>query len=290
MPHRVSQGCTLITGLLVSAAFNLLVVAVSARAQDATSNVATTAGNWWQPKATDRLQWQLQLQGDVVLVPGVDLYAVDYTASQKSIDAAKATGAKLMCYISAGSAEQWREDFKDFPRTTIGKPYEGWPGEWWLDTSRIKVLAPIMRARMDACKAKGFDVLDPDNINGFENETGFEITRSQSIRYILWLANEAHQRGMAFSLKNGETLIPDVIDSVDMMQSESCFIYGNCMAAGLMTAVNKPVFAVEYREKLNVDRFQKDACAIAGFYNFSMIYRDTLLKPEGPYLNCGQLW
>lgn len=291
MLHRFSLGSTLINTLFVSVIANGLAVDRIASAEETISNSAVAdAGSWWQPKATENLQWQLQLQGDVVLIPGVDLYAVDSTASQKSIDAAKATGAKLMCYISAGSAEQWRQDFKDFPRTVVGKSYDGWPGEWWLDTSRIKALAPIMRARMDECQAKGFDVIDPDNVNGFENETGFEITRSHSIKYIRWLANEAHKRGMAFSLKNSETLIPDVLDVVDMMQSESCFIYGNCMAAGLMTAVNKPVFAVEYKEKLAVDRFQHDACAIAGFYNFSMIYRDTLLKPEGPYLSCGRMW
>ena len=156
-----------------------------------------SSASWWQPDARENLRWQLQLQGDIVLVPGVNVYAVDYTASQASINAAKASGAKVMCYISAGSAENWRDDFRQFPKSVIGNAYEGWPGEWWLDTRNIKALAPIMRARIAACAEKGFDVLDPDNINGYENDTGFNITRQQSVVYIEWLANLAHEYGLS---------------------------------------------------------------------------------------------
>lgn len=250
------------------------------------SSVRANQSGWWQPSAQRPWRWQLQLQGDIVLIPGVNVYAVDYTASQASINAAKATGAKIMCYISAGSAEDWRDDFKQFPKGTIGKAYDGWPGEWWLDTRNISALAPIMLARIDACAAKGFDVLDPDNINGFENDTGFNISRQQSIQYIRWLAQQAHKRGMAFSLKNAEALIADVLPSVDMMQSESCFYYDNCAAASVMSAANKPVFAVEYAENLSVHRFRSEACAVAKKFRFSMIFRDTLLKPDGPYYSC----
>jgi len=249
------------------------------------TGVNSTGSAWWKPAASDNLSWQLQLQGDVKIIPGVDVYAVDYSVSSGSIAAAKATGAKLMCYISAGSAENWRGDFGQFPKSVIGNAYDGWPGEWWLDTRDIDALAPIMRARMDACKAKGFDVIDTDNINGYENNTGFNISRAESIRYIKWLAKEAHQRGMSFSLKNSESLIPDVINDVDMMQSESCVKYGNCTAAAKMSAANKPVFAVEYAEVLGSGGWSR-ACSIASQYNFSMIYRDLLLTPNGEYRTC----
>ena len=242
--------------------------------------------SWWQPDARENLRWQLQLQGDIVLVPGVNVYAVDYTASQASINAAKASGAKVMCYISAGSAENWRDDFRLFPKSVIGKAYEGWPGEWWLDTRNIKALAPIMRARIAACAEKGFDVLDPDNINGYENDTGFNITRQQSVVYIEWLANLAHEYGMAFSLKNAEALIPFVKGSVDMMQSESCVFYDNCDSVKAMIDLNKPVFAVEYIEQMSGQNFKVTACSLARKYGYSMIHRDVEFKPNGPYRRC----
>lgn len=247
---------------------------------------ADEALEWWKPLASDNLSWQMQLQGDIRLIDGVDVYAVDYTASQASIDAAKAAGAKVMCYISAGSAENWRPDFYDFPTAVVGNAYDGWPGEYWLDTRNISQLAPVMLARIQACKDKGFAAIDADNVNGFENETGFDITREDSIRYIRWLANESHRRGMAFSLKNSETLVSDLLDTVDMMQTESCFRWGNCANAGQLSAVNKPVFAVEYQEFLEPGSFAGGACDTAARYNFSMIYRDLYLTPNGIYLTC----
>ncbi|MFK7860815.1 MAG: endo alpha-1,4 polygalactosaminidase [Granulosicoccus sp.] len=243
------------------------------------------SGDWWQPRASENLTWQIQLQGDIRLIDGVDVYAVDYTASQASVNAAKATGAKLMCYLSAGSAEDWRPDFNQFPPAVVGNAYDGWPGEWWLDTRNIDVLAPIMRARIQACKDKGFDVIDPDNVNGFENDTGFPISRADSIGYIKWLAAESHRNGMAFSLKNSESLVIDLLDDIDMMQSESCFRWGNCGNASRLSAVDKPVFAVEYEELINANDF-RNACNIAARYNLSMIYRDLYLTPQGTYETC----
>ncbi|MFK8081487.1 MAG: endo alpha-1,4 polygalactosaminidase [Granulosicoccus sp.] len=255
----------------------------------ATASTATDpsveSGDWWRPRASDNLKWQLQLQGDIKLIDGVDVYAVDYTTSQASINAAKATGAKLMCYLSAGSAENWRPDFNQFPQVVVGNAYEGWPGEWWLDTRNIDALAPIMRARIQACKNKGFDVIDPDNVNGFENNTGFPISRADSIRYIKWLAAESHRNGMAFSLKNSETLVMELLGDIDMMQSESCFRWGNCVNASRLSAVDKPVFAVEYEEQIDRNDF-RNACDVAARYNLSMIYRDLYLTPQGTYEAC----
>ena len=249
-------------------------------------SAVTGSQGWWQPGAYDNLKWQLQLQGDVRIISGAKVYAVDVTASQASIDAAKATGAKMKCYISAGSAENWRSDYYNIPSHVIGNSYDGWPGEWWLNTRDINALAPVMRARLDECVRKGFDAIDADNVNGFENNTGFNLSRQDSINYIRWLANESHARGLAFSLKNSETLIDDVIDSVDMLQSESCVIYNNCYNASKMTARNKPVFAVEYSNRMDTTRFWNEACPTARNYNFSMIYRDLALTPYGVYQSC----
>lgn len=246
----------------------------------------TNNGNWWQPKASDNLVWQLQLQGDIVLREGVDVYAVDSEISQASINAAKASGAKLMCYISGGSSEDWRADFNQFPAEVLGNNYDGWQGERWLDTRNIAALAPIMRARIRACKAKGFDALDVDNVNSYSNPTGFPISRQDSINYIRWLANEAHNQGMAFSLKNSEELVADLLGDIDMMQSEGCVIYSNCANASRLSAVNKPIFAVEYSDAMSSSGFYNRACNAAAQYNMSMIYRDRLLTPNGIYDSC----
>jgi len=143
-----------------------------------------------------------------------------------------------------------------------------------------------MSKRLDACKSKGFDGIDADNVNGYENDTGFNITKEDSVAYIRWIANESHRRGMAFSLKNSERLIPYVVNDVDMLQSESCVRYSNCGYASQMTQANKPVFAVEYAELISSNKFTSDACSAAEQYDFSMIYRDYMLTPQGLYRSC----
>ena len=44
-----------------------------------------------------------------------------------------------------------------------------------------------MEARMDSCRDKGFDGLEPDNIDGFMNDTGYDLTYKDQLAYI-WLA------------------------------------------------------------------------------------------------------
>jgi len=245
-----------------------------------------TNDGWWKPSAAERPQWQLQLQKDLRIIEGVSVYAVDPDEiSEAAITAAKANGAKLKCYISAGSMEQWRADSTLFPPQVLGANYYGWAGERWLDTRQIELLAPVMRARMDKCKARGFDAIDADNVNGFINDTGFDISRQDSINYIKWLAQEAHSRGLAFSLKNSESLAADVVDHVDMMQTESCFIYNNCAAAAVMIAAGKPVFAVEYSHQLNTTQFLQ-LCRDTESYGFSTIYRTRGLEPGSTYHSC----
>ena len=48
----------------------------------------------------------------------------------------------------------------------LGQRRRGLAGEYWLDIRRINDLAPIMQARFQMCKAKGFDGIEPDNIDG----------------------------------------------------------------------------------------------------------------------------
>ena len=48
-------------------------------------------------------------------------------------------GLKPVCYFSAGSAEDWRPDFRQFPAAAIGRAMDGWPGESWVDIRRADV-------------------------------------------------------------------------------------------------------------------------------------------------------
>jgi hypothetical protein len=66
----------------------------------------------------------------------------------------------------------------------------------------MDLLESIMEARLDMCKAEGFDGIEPDNVDGFLNDTGFPLTYEDQLRYNIWLADKAHERGLSIGLKN----------------------------------------------------------------------------------------
>lgn len=66
----------------------------------------------------------------------------------------------------------------------------------------------IIGARMDLAKSKGCDAVDPANLNGFGNDTGFSLSKADVVDYLKFLAEAAHSPGMAIGLKNAGEVVP----------------------------------------------------------------------------------
>src|SRR3972149_4952756 len=94
----------------------------------------------------------------------------------------KTGGSLRSTCAGSGSWEGWRPDKDRFPASVIGKEDEGWPDEKWLDVRQIETLAPIMRERFDLCRDKGVDGIEPDNMEGYTNGTGFPLTHEDEPR------------------------------------------------------------------------------------------------------------
>ena len=203
--------------------------------------------DWWRPAIGLTWQWQI---GDLDIDTSVeaDVYDVDLYVDQATIDELHAKGRKVICYISVGSYEDWRPDKDQFPPEVLGSDYDGWVGEKWLDIRRIDLLAPIMRARLDLCKSKGFDALEPDNMEIYTNDTGFPLTYEDQLKFALWLADEAHQRGLAIGQKNAADQVVDLVDVYDFAITEDYFFYKEAKKMLPYIEAGKPVFAAEYTD------------------------------------------
>lgn len=189
-------------------------------------------------------------QPDLKPVPGIGVYDLDlFDAPQPTIDALHAAGGYVICYFSAGSFEDWRPDATRFPQQALGKEYEGWPGERWLDVGSIAALKPIMDARLDLARQKLCDAVDPDNVDGFSVETGFAISVEQQLAFNRWLAEAAHARGLAVGLKNAAELVGDLLPAFDFAVVESCAAEDSCDDYAGFIAAGKPVFQIEYRDE-----------------------------------------
>ena len=224
------------------------------------------SGTWWRP--TPGTNWQIQYSGPLDTSLAVQVYDLDLVDTDlKTIELLHAAGRKVLCYFSAGSYEEWRSDAGQFPAATLGKPLEGWPGERWLDVRQISSLAPIMTARLDLAAQKKCDGVDPDNVDGYSNDSGFLLKPEDQLAYNRWLAAEAHKRGLAVGLKNDLDQIPQLVGDFDFAVNEQCFYYKECEKLLPFIQANKPVWGIEYQGD------SSSFCPQANQHNF-----DTLKK------------
>jgi hypothetical protein len=238
------------------------------------SHLHSPHGTWWRPGTGLTWQWQLS-EPPVDTSIEADVYDIDIFDNDASVVAdLHAKGRKVIGYVNVGSWEDWRPDKDQFPSEVLGKDYEGWPGEKWLDIRRLDLLAPIMRARLDLCKAKGFDAVEPDNMDIHGADTGFPIGYQDQLKYVLWLADEAHQRGLAIGIKNAADQLPDLIDHFDFAVVEDYFFYQMEEKMVPLIEAGKPVFAAEY-DDTGVDFAA--ACRKAGQLGFSVIQKHRIL-------------
>ena len=159
-------------------------------------------------------------------------------------------GKKAVCYIDVGTWENWRSDAKVFPRRVLGKPDAGWPGERWLDIRQRGILLPIMAERFAMCVQKGFDAIDPDNVDGVENPTGFELTTTAQLAYDRAIAALAHRDGLAVALKSFADQASALEPSFDFVVDEQCVQYHECSELTPFVAQHKAVFDIEYTTSL----------------------------------------
>ncbi|HET9031156.1 MAG TPA: endo alpha-1,4 polygalactosaminidase [Candidatus Aquilonibacter sp.] len=228
----------------------------------------TSSPAMWAPSTTDSFQWILSAPLDTTAPATVyDIDAFDATSSD--VAALHALGRHAVCYINVGAFENWRPDASSFPPAVIGSAYAGWPGENWLDIRRMDLLGPIMNARFDTCASKGFDAVEPDNIDGYQNATGFALTASDQIAYNTWIASLAHARHLSIALKNDADQLQALLPSFDFAIDEDCWQQGWCAQLAPMRAAAKAVITVEYTDLTTAATFTGTDCPqakSAGYY------------------------
>ena len=245
----------------------------------------TVSANIWKPTAGTT--WDLILSGpnQVLDSQSVQAYDIDlFDNTNTTIQQLHFQGKKVICYFSAGSYEDWRSDKNEFLPSDLGHDLDGWPGEKWLNTSSSQVRR-IMKERLDVAAAKSCDGVDPDNVDAYNNaNNGLGLTADDAIDYILFLATEAHNRGLAIGLKNAGEIIPSVIDQMQWTVNEQCTEYNECATWSPFIMQDKPVFHVEYPkgDATNstdsvTDAQKQKACGADGQSRFSSIIKNMNL-------------
>lgn len=216
----------------------------SSSSSSSSSSSGGSSSTVWQASLSD--SFELQLTGTLDTSVAATIYDIDlFDNSAATIASLKQNGRKVVCYFSAGSGENWRSDYSQFAAADLGNDLSGWAGEKWLDTRSANV-RKIMAARMDLAVSKGCDGVDPDNVDGYTNATGFALTAATQLDYNRYLATAAHARGLAIGLKNDVDQLSDLAASYEFAINEQCHQYSECAGYSAFTSLNKPVLNVEY--------------------------------------------
>ncbi|MCB9641554.1 MAG: endo alpha-1,4 polygalactosaminidase [Myxococcales bacterium] len=197
----------------------------------------------WKP--TPGTTWHWQLTGTLDTSVKAQMYDIDlFDHTAQTIASLKAQQKVVICYFSAGSYEDWRPDKSAFTAAVKGQKMDGWD-ELWLDIRATNV-RDIMKTRLDLAKQKGCDGVEPDNVDGYQNKTGFPLTAQDQLDFNRFLASEAHKRGLSIGLKNDLDQIKQLVGDFDWALNEECLSYNECSMLQPFLDAGKAVFHVEY--------------------------------------------
>ncbi|KAH7127848.1 glycoside hydrolase superfamily [Dactylonectria estremocensis] len=282
-----------IIGLRIAAASPLggspNAVAVAGRAQ-----AQARATTKWKPVIGDT--WQIVLQNPIKVgkngpTPDVKVWSIDlYDNDAATFKALKASGKKIICYFSAGSWENWRSDASSFKAADYGNDLDGWDGEKWLDTRTANVRS-IMKKRIAYASQKGCDGIDPDNLDGYGNDSGFKLTKANGVDYIKFLSQVAASYKLSIGLKNCVDIVKQVLPSVDFATVEQCAEYNECQGYAPFIKAGKPVFQIEYPDdpaSMSTNDFQSicPGDRSSPNYGFTAVIKNMNL--DGWVQYCGQ--
>ena len=198
----------------------------------------------WHPTVGEA--WQIQLSGTIDTTVSRPVDDVDYQTPLATVTALRSNGTRLICYVDAGGWENYRSDRGAYPTSVLGKIMQGWPDERWVDIRRIGVLMPIIRRRAEVCKQHGFSAIDWDDVEGYQNASGFPLTARDQLHFNMALANMTHRLGLAVGLKNDGGQAARLAPYFDFAVNEQCFDYHECSLLKPFIKAGKPVFQIEY--------------------------------------------
>jgi hypothetical protein len=207
----------------------------------------------------------------------MDVDGFDITASK--VAELKQKGIYTVCYLDVGSYEPNRPDSSQYPEYLKIQQDPNWPAEYFLDITDVfkpnSVLATILKNRFQMCKDKGFDAIEPDNLQNDENVKGGKITTQQQIDFNGWVADMAHQYGLAAFQKNGpdKILLKDrtgkmMVEKFDGILNEQCQEFSECSPLAEYPNRGKLALNVEYKSGITLD------CGLSNSLSINSLKKD----------------
>jgi Glycoside-hydrolase family GH114 len=247
-----------------------------------------------QPQATSAVQappvngqFDYQIGGAYAPVSAVAI--VDRDSSEPAV-----SGKYNICYINAFQAQPdatawWKANHDDLLLKTAAGKYvvdSGW-NENVLDTTtaaKRTALAAIVNGWIDDCKAKGYQAIEPDNLDSWDRSKNL-ITKANNIAFATLLAQHAHSIGLAIAQKNASEIANEGKTQVgfDFAIAEECQRYTGEFGAkecdDYMHYYGNNLIEIEYNDNGGTSSYNS-ACTARGAA-ISITYRDRDVLPKG---------
>lgn len=201
---------------------------------------------------------------------------------------ARSRGIKTICYLDIGTAENNRPDYNSLAGISglLGKSYPGYPSERYIDIRRYPEFIQIMDARLRMCRDKGFDYIEFDIMDAFEDgqaTSGFPLTEQDMVQYVTELSRRTRGYGLKPVQKNtggSSALLEPLFDAVLF---EGCVHANFCTDDAPYVAAGKPAFNAEYPEEWSAGTFDRArVCSTSASAKISTIITSTALDRPAP--------
>lgn len=241
------------------------------------------------PATIPSWDWILQSQGLPATPPAVGYLDVDgFDTSAAYVALAESRGTKTICYLDIGSAESNRPDYSSLSAISglLGNSYPGFAGERYIDIRRYPEFIQVMDDRLRMCRDKGFDYVEFDVMDAFEDgaaTTGFNLTEQDMIAYVTALSSRARGYGLKPVQKNASGSSAKLVSLFDAILFEGCVLDNFCSDNAPYIAAGKPAFNAEYPEEWPTGTFDRTrVCSVSDSAKISTIITVVNLDRAAP--------
>ena len=191
-----------------------------------------------------------------------DIDGIENTAS--TVSTLHGLGDHAICYIEVGTAGNYYTAAQEGIPTTyyaqlknagdLGNKLSGYK-EYFININASSAVSIIEAMIQQQCSAKGFDAVETDldeTFNNNEGNTGFTITKANEETYLETLANYMHGLGLGWIAKNlddtgNAPFVNDMQPYAQGMISEQCNQYNTCSYLSSFLSAGKWIGNAEYK-------------------------------------------
>jgi Glycoside-hydrolase family GH114 len=274
--NRILAGAAVMAVATVSVAVGIGTADANTKPAAPTATTSATSAASWAPP-TANATFDYQIGGPYTPPAGVTVVSRDH-------DASAAAGLYNVCYVNAFQAQTedaswWKTNHPDLllhdakGNLVIDKDWN----EILLDYSTAAKragLTTIAGGWIDQCAGKGFQGVEPDNLDSYTRSTGL-LTEAEAVAYATSLSTYAHGKGLAIAQKNDADLSTANAKKAgfDFAVAEECADYDECQ--NYTATYGNHVIVIEYTQS----KFTK-ACNSYGS-TLSIVLRDVDVTTPG---------